>query len=132
VPESFFPISSLIGPDLQRLRRILQGSVAALPFPSGVFDIVTAMETHYYWPNLAANVKEILRVLKPGGTSALIAEAHWGGPLRLIHGIIVPLIRAAFLSDAEHRNLFIQAVFTEVVTKHVPGKNWICATGRKP
>jgi len=41
-----------------------------------VFDIVTAVETHYYWPNLATNVKEILRVLKPGGTFALIAEAY--------------------------------------------------------
>ena len=82
--------------------QILQGSVAALPFPSGVFDIVTAVETHYYWPNLATNVKEILRVLKPGGTFALIAEAYRGGPLRLIYGIIMPLIRAAFLSDAEH------------------------------
>ena len=65
--------------------RILQGSVAALPFPDGVFDIVTAVETHYYWPNLAANVKEILRVLKPGGTLALIAEAYRGGPLRGIY-----------------------------------------------
>jgi len=112
--------------------QILQGSVAALPFPSGVFDLVMAVETHYYWPDLAANVKEILRVLKPGGTFALIAEAYRGGPLRLIYGIIMPLIRAAFLSDAEHRDLLIQAGFTEVVTKHVPGKNWICATGRKP
>jgi SAM-dependent methyltransferase len=111
--------------------QILQGSVAALPFPSGVFDIVTAVETHYYWPNLAANVKEILRVLKPGGTFALIAEAYRGGPFRLIYGIIMPLIQAAFLSDAEHRDLLIQAGFTEVVTKHVPGKNWICAMGRK-
>ena len=112
--------------------RILRGSVAALPFSSGAFDIVTAVETHYYWPNLAAGVKEILRVLKPGGTFALIAEAYRGGPLRLIYGIIMPLIGAAFLSDAEHRDLFIQAGFTEVVTKHVPGKNWICVTGRKP
>jgi hypothetical protein len=83
-------------------------------------------------PNLAANVKEILRVLKPGGTFALIAEAYRGGPLCLIYGIIMPLIRAAFLSDAEHRDLLVQAGFTEVVTKHAPGKNWICATGRKP
>jgi SAM-dependent methyltransferase len=112
--------------------QILQGSVAALPFASGVFDIVTAVETHYYWPSLAANVKEILRVLKPGGTFALIAEAYRGGPLRLIYGIIMPLIRAAFLSDEEHRDLLIQAGFTEVATKHMPGKNWICATSRKP
>src|SRR6202789_3088113 len=30
---------------------IEQGSVAALPFPDGTFDIVTAVETHYSWPD---------------------------------------------------------------------------------
>ncbi len=112
--------------------RIEQGSVAELPFPDRAFDIVTAVETHYYWPDLPANVREILRVLKPGGTFALIAETYRGGPLQLLYGIVMPLIRAAFLSDAEHRDLLAQAGFTEVATKHVPGKNWICAMGRRP
>lgn len=112
--------------------QIGQGSVAALPFPDGAFDIVTAAETHYYWPDLPANVREILRVLKPGGTFALIAETYRGGPFRLVCGIIMPLLRAAFLSAAEHRDLLAQAGFTEVITKHVSGKSWICATGRKP
>ena len=111
--------------------QILQGSVAALPFSDGTFDIVTAVETHYYWPDLPANVREIRRVLKPGGTFALIAEAYRGGPFRLLYSIVMPLIRAAFLSDAEHRDLLTQAGFAEVATKHVSGKNWICATGRK-
>ena len=112
--------------------QIQQGSVAALPFSDRTFDIVTAVETHYYWPDLPANTREIFRVLKPGGTFALIAETYRGGPLRFLYGIVMPLLRAAFLSDAEHRNLLTQAGFTEVETKHVPGKNWICATGRKP
>jgi hypothetical protein len=42
------------------------------------------------------------------------------------------LLRAAFLSDAEHRELLAQAGFTDVTTKHVSGKNWICAIGRRP
>jgi len=111
--------------------RIEQGSVAALPFPDGAFDIVTAVETHYYWPDLPANVREILRVLKPGGTFELIAETYRGGPLRFLYGIVMPLLGAAFLSDAEHRNLLTQAGFTDVATMHRPGKNWICATGRR-
>ena len=111
--------------------RIEQGSVAALPFPDGAFDIVTAVETHYYWPDLPANVREILRVLKPGGTFELIAETYRGGPLRFLYGIVMPLLSAAFLSDAEHRNLLTQAGFTDVATMHRPGKNWICATGRR-
>jgi ubiquinone/menaquinone biosynthesis C-methylase UbiE len=112
--------------------QIEQGSVAALPFPDRTFDVVTAVETHYYWPDLPANVREVLRVLKPGGTFALIAETYRGGPFRLVYGIVMPLLRAAFLSDAEHRDLLTQAGFTEVATQHVSGKNWICATGRRP
>jgi ubiquinone/menaquinone biosynthesis C-methylase UbiE len=112
--------------------QIEQGSVAALPFPDRTFDVVTAVETHYYWPDLPANVREVLRVIKPGGTFALIAETYRGGPFRLVYGIVMPLLRAAFLSDAEHRDLLTQAGFTEVATLHVPGRNWICATGRRP
>jgi len=111
--------------------RIEQGSVAALPFPDRTFDIVTAVETHYYWPDLPANVGEILRVLKPSGTFALIAETYRGGPFRLVYGIVMPLLGAAFLSDAEHRDLLTKAGFTEVATMHRTGTNWICATGRK-
>jgi ubiquinone/menaquinone biosynthesis C-methylase UbiE len=112
--------------------RIEHGSVAAMPFPDQTFDIVTAVETHYYWPDLPANVREVLRVLKPGGTFLLVAETYRGGPLRLLYGIVMPLLRAAFLTDAEHRDLLIQGGFTDVATKHVSGKNWICAIGRKP
>jgi len=112
--------------------RIELGSVAALPFADRTFDIVTAVETHYYWPDLPANVRDILRVLKPGGTCALIAETYRGGPLRLLYGIVMPLLGAAFLSDAEHCDLLTRAGFCEVKTHHVSGRNWICATGRRP
>jgi SAM-dependent methyltransferase len=112
--------------------QIEPGSVAALPFPDGTFDVVTAVETHYYWPDLPANVREVLRVLKPGGTFALVAETYRGGPFRVVYGIVMPLLRAAFLSDAEHRDLLTQTGFTEVETRHLPGKNWICAIGRRP
>ncbi len=30
-----------------------QASVSELPFPDAIFDLVTAVETHYYWPDLA-------------------------------------------------------------------------------
>ena len=112
--------------------KIARGSVGALPFPDRTFDIVTAVETHYYWPDLPANMREIWRVLKPGGKFALIAETYRGGPLRLLYGLMMPLLRAAFLTDAEHRDLLIRAGFAEVGTSHLPRRNWICATGRRP
>jgi ubiquinone/menaquinone biosynthesis C-methylase UbiE len=111
--------------------RIEQGSVAALPFPDGTFDLVTAVETHYYWPDLPANVREICRVLKPGGRFALVAETYRGGPFRFLYGIIMPLL-GAFLTEAEHRELLQKAGLIEVETLLRARKNWICATGRKP
>ena len=107
------------------------GSVASLPYPENTFDVVTAVETHYYWPDLPANVGGILRVLKPGGTFVLIAETYRGGPLRFLYGLIMPLLGAAFLSEAEHRELLERAGFTEVAIHKMARKNWICATGRR-
>lgn len=106
-------------------------SVAQLPFPDGTFDLVTAVETHYYWPDLRANVREVVRVLKPGGEFALIAETYRGGPYRFFYGIAMSLLGAAFLSDEEHRELLAQAGLTGVSTFHKRGTSWICATGRK-
>lgn len=39
---------------------IRQASVSALPFPNDKFDLVTAVETQYYWPDLASDMREIL------------------------------------------------------------------------
>ena len=47
---------------------VQQASVAELPFEAEQFDVVTAFETVYFWPELAQNFREIYRVLKPGGT----------------------------------------------------------------
>ena len=58
---------------------IAVGSVSHLPFPNKMFDLVTAVETHYFWPNLSADMLEVLRVLKPGGSHIIIGEAYKGG-----------------------------------------------------
>jgi len=54
------------------------GTVSRLPFTDGTFDLVTAVETHYYWPDLPRDVREVFRVLQPSGTFAIIAEAYRG------------------------------------------------------
>ena len=46
---------------------VQQASVAELPFKAEQFDVVTAFETVYFWPELAQNFREVYRVLKPGG-----------------------------------------------------------------
>lgn len=51
-----------------------QGSVEKLPYDNDKFDLVTAVETIYFWPNLPACLQEVRRVLKPGGCFAIMVE----------------------------------------------------------
>lgn len=39
---------------------IQEGSVSQLPFTADMFDLVTAVETHFWWPDLPANMREVL------------------------------------------------------------------------
>jgi ubiquinone/menaquinone biosynthesis C-methylase UbiE len=45
----------------------LQGDVSALPWKDNEFSVVVGIETFYFWPEPKAALKEIRRVLVPGG-----------------------------------------------------------------
>src|SRR5215468_453849 len=65
------------GIDLGRVE-IYHGTVSQLPFPDGMFDLVTAVETHFWWPDLPGDIREVFRVTKPGGNLIVIAEVYNG------------------------------------------------------
>jgi len=51
-----------------------QGTVAALPHDDNAFDKVFAVNSLHHWPNPAENLKELHRVLKPGGLIAITEQ----------------------------------------------------------
>lgn len=53
---------------------IRQGNVSALPYDDHSFELVTAFETIYFWPDLPKAFQEVLRVLRPGGQFLLVCE----------------------------------------------------------
>ena len=50
------------------------GSAEKLPYEDGKFNLVTAVETVYFWPNLPNCLQEVRRVLKSGGKFAILVE----------------------------------------------------------
>ncbi|MDO5859618.1 class I SAM-dependent methyltransferase [Methanobrevibacter sp.] len=54
---------------------IIRASVSELPFEDRSFDIVTAFETVYFWPDFVNDLKEIGRVLKDDGIIFIANEA---------------------------------------------------------
>jgi len=111
---------------------IQKASVSQLPFPDDKFDLVTAVETQYYWPDLVKDMQEILRVLKPGGTLMIIAESYKGGRYDMVQGLAMSLLRSTRLSVDGHRELFSTAGYTDVQIFEEQNKGWICGIGRKP
>lgn len=53
---------------------IVQGNVQELPFDDSQFDVVTAFETVYFWPEIAHCFAQVHRVLKPGGMFMITNE----------------------------------------------------------
>jgi ubiquinone/menaquinone biosynthesis C-methylase UbiE len=114
---------------------IQQASASKLPFADNTFDLVTAIETHLFWPNLANDFAEIFRVLKRGGELLIVAEIYKGGKhLEGVRKTIFDKHLAAnmnLFTPDEHRELFSSAGFGDVQIFEELDKGWICAIGKK-
>ena len=106
---------------------VQQASVTELPFEAEQFDVATAFETVYFWPDLPQCFREVYRVLKPGGTFLICNESNgdtdkderW---TEIIGGMII-------YKDVELKAYLEQAGFYEVQIHKK--KSWLCITARK-
>jgi ubiquinone/menaquinone biosynthesis C-methylase UbiE len=112
--------------------KIKQASVSQLPFADHKFDLVTAIETQYYWPDLPNDMQEVLRVLKPGGTLLIIAETYKNGAGNKLLGPVMKLLGSSSLSVSDQRELFSEAGYHDIQIFEEHYKGWICAAGKKP
>lgn len=101
---------------------ITQGTVEKLPFPNDSFDLVTAIETYYFWNNFTAALSEINRVLKTDGWLLLVNEMIKDGKYeveqaKLIEQTHVRLIPLKEIQQALWRAGFVAVqVFTKVAS----------------
>jgi ubiquinone/menaquinone biosynthesis C-methylase UbiE len=113
---------------------IRQGSVSQLPFPDNIFDLITAVETHFWWPDLPNDLREVFRVIKPGGMLILIAEVYKGANTPIARHLEQQSARIGLqlLTAEEHRELLANAGFSDIQINLKEGTAWMSATGKKP
>jgi ubiquinone/menaquinone biosynthesis C-methylase UbiE len=110
---------------------VQQATVSQLPFANNTFHLVTAIETHYYWPNHLHDLREIYRVLRPGGSLLLIAEAFRGQRFDALNGLAMKFLDAGYLTAAEHSKLLEDAGYLGVQVVVDRKRGWLCVSGKK-
>ena len=111
---------------------VLHASVSSLPFTEDKFDLVTAIETQYYWPDLVHDMSEVGRVLKPGGKLMILAEAYKREGDFFAQRWLMNALGSGYLSISEQQQLFAKAGFTDIQVAEGNDKQWICVVGTKP
>ncbi len=53
---------------------VIEASVSSLPFTDNAFNMATAFETVYFWPDIEKSFSEVKRVLVPGGRFLIVNE----------------------------------------------------------
>ncbi len=94
--------------------QIIQGSVMKMGFPNDYFNLVTACETYYFWPNFGDALEEIKRVLKPGGKLLLVNEMVLDGVFEVEHAKLIAETHVCLIPIEEIRNVMQSIGFVEV------------------
>jgi ubiquinone/menaquinone biosynthesis C-methylase UbiE len=99
---------------------IHQASVSNMPFQQNTFDLITAFQTHYFWPDIENDIKEVFRVLKQSGKFMIIAEKF------KIHYHMT-----SFKTKADMQESLINVGFKKVEFFEENNRGWICVLGVK-
>jgi MPBQ/MSBQ methyltransferase len=122
-------------PALARCAKVL-GDAEDLPFPTDHFDRYVSAGSIEYWPEPQRAIAEAYRVLRAGGTAAVI------GPVRPGHPLLRRLAEAwmLFPTEAEYREWFAAAGFDRIALRPVApdwyrsarGPYAVAVSGHKP
>jgi ubiquinone/menaquinone biosynthesis C-methylase UbiE len=94
--------------------KILEGSVEKTGFPGNFFDLVTAIETYYFWHSLPDALKEIKRILKGGGRLLMVNEMVKDGVYEIKHAKMIKKTQVRLFPLEEIRRIMESAGFTDV------------------
>lgn len=111
---------------------IVEGSVDKTGFSSGLFDLVTACETYYFWPSLPDAFKEINRILKPNGKLLLINEMVKDGVHDVKRAEIIEKTHVRLIPLEEMQSMLQVAGFVGAEVSRKKQSPWNTIIAQKP
>jgi SAM-dependent methyltransferase len=104
--------------DLENVMFVV-GGAGEIPWDASFFTQAISVEAAYYWPDPARALREILRVLREGGSAWVLINYYRDNPHSHHWGDILK-VPAHLLSAAEWCALFRDTGFSSVVYDRIP------------
>ena len=105
--------------------------VSDIPFMADAFDLITAVETHYYWPHFETDLGEVLRVLKPGGVFLVVGGEYLGSRFDDRNISWANTIGMRLHTLDEFNDILVGVGFVNVDVLEDNKNGWFCATAEK-
>ena len=110
---------------------ILQEAVSSMRFGDGAFDLVTAFESHYFWPDFRNDLKEVHRVTKQNGQLLIVGACYKNEKFNRRNQRIVDAIGMTYLSIEELREVLEGVGYSKFVALEEKNKGWFAVKCKK-
>jgi ubiquinone/menaquinone biosynthesis C-methylase UbiE len=110
---------------------IFQEAVSSMRFTDGAFDLITAFETHYFWPDFCNDLKEVYRVTKQNGELLIVGAAYKNKKYDRRNQRIVDAIGMMYLSIEEFREVLESVGYSEFDALEEKNKGWFAVKCKK-
>jgi len=95
-----------------------------MSFSDGAFGLITAFETHYFWPDFRNDLKEVNRVTKQNGQLLIVGAVYKNKKFDRRNQRIVDAIGMTYLSIEEFREVLEGVGFSEFDALEEKKKGW--------
>ena len=109
---------------------VRRASVSRIPYPDNHFQLVTAVETYFFWPDLAEDLRSAARCIQPGGTMMVVSEMYPDPDLSEHQRAQVEEYGMNILGNDEMVQL-MESAGLKVECHTVPENSWVAFIGTK-
>jgi SAM-dependent methyltransferase len=110
---------------------IFQEAVSSMSFSDGAFGLITAFESHYFWPDFRNDLKEVHRVTKQNGQLLIVGAVYKNKKFDRRNQRIVDAIGMTYLSIEELREILEDAGYSQFDALEEKNKGWFAIKCKK-
>jgi ubiquinone/menaquinone biosynthesis C-methylase UbiE len=130
--ESIDVSNSVNKKNIKKGRVILkEASVSDMPFENNFFDLITTIESFFFWPDLENDMKGVLRILKPNGTFLIISGEYKNEKYDKRNKSFVEKLNMHYHSKEDLNNILNKVGFSNIKINENYEMGWLCAIAKK-